>query len=263
MKKPSFKNLIIFILVVLICGIFTSTHTTKLIAPFFLNGKLFESRSSTVQNVFYIVFSLGFSIAYFLIFTFFWTTLQFNKVFQRFYQFFFPKIQPRLPRIEKSPWLIRGMVIVMTIIGLLLLAIQIKIITFPYQLELREGAIQLSTQALLKGINPYSLINNPIYINTYGILYNLVVLPFAGLFGNSLQLHRIINALFILGQLFLMAKVMRFQKTGWLAIFIALLFMWLGQIFLTSPLARPDIFGELLFLLTLFIPFIYKFNTPS
>jgi hypothetical protein len=263
MKKSSLIILILFILVVLICGIFTSTHTTKLIAPFFLNGKLFESRSSTVQNVFYIVFSLGFSIAYFFIFTFFWTTLHFNKVFKRFYQFFYPKIQPWLPCIEKSPWLIRGLVIVIALIGILLLAIQIKIITFPFQLELREGVIQLSTQALLNGINPYTLGNNPVYINVYGILYNAVVLPFAALFGNSLQLHRLINALFILGQLFLMAKVMRLRKTGWMAIFITLLFMWLGQIFLTSPLARPDIFGELLFLLTLFIPLIYKFNTPS
>ena len=263
MKKPAYQKMLLCILVFLICGIFTAAHTTNLIAPFFLNGKSFGARSLTVQNAFYIVFSLGFSAAYFLLFRFIWTTLHFNKVIQRIFQFLSPKISPWIPRIENSPWLIRGLVILVTLTSLLILAVQIKIITFPYPLELREGAIQLSTHALLNGINPYSLINNPVYINVYGILYNLLVLPFAALFGNSLQLHRLINALLILGQLLLMAKVMRLQKTGWLVIFIAALFMWLGQIFLTSPLARPDSLGELLFLLTLFIPLIYKINTPS
>jgi len=263
MKKPDYRKQFIYALIFLICGIFTAAHTTNLIAPLFLNGKAFEARSNTVQNIFYIFFSLGFSVAYFLIFKFIWTTLHFNKPAERIYQSLSPKITPWIPRIENSPWLIKGMIILVVLIGLLILAIQIKIITFPYQLELREGAIQLSTHALLNGINPYDLANNPIYINGFGVLYNLLVLPFAALFGNSLQLHRLINALFILGQLLLMAKVMRLQKTGWHAILIAALFMWLGQIFLASPTARPDTLGELLFLLTLFIPLICKFNTPS
>lgn len=53
------------------------------------------------------------------------------------------------------------------------------------------------------------------------------------------------------------------SKTGWQAVFIDVLFMWVGQIFLASPTARPDTFEELLFLLTLFIPLIYDFNTTS
>ena len=263
MKRPVYQKLLLCTLIFLICGIFTAAHTTNLIAPFFLSGRSFESRSSTVQNAFTFVFSLGFSVAYFLLFKLLWNTLHFDKGFQRIYQFIYPKINPWIPRIEKSPWLVRGMVILVLLIGILILAVHIKIIAFPYQLELREGAIQLSTHALLNGINPYALANNPIYINDHGILYNLLVLPFAALFGNSLQLHRLINALLILGQLLLMAKVMRLQKTSWQAIFIAVLFMWLGQIFHTSPTARSDTLGELLFLLTLFIPLIYKFNIPS
>ena len=263
MKRPVYQKLLLCTLIFLICGIFTAAHTTNLIAPFFLSGRSFEARSSTVQNAFTFVFSLGFSVAYFLLFKLLWNTLHFDKGFQRIYQFIYPKINPWIPRIEKSPWLVRGMVILVLLIGILILAVHIKIIAFPYQLELREGAIQLSTHALLNGINPYALANNPIYINDHGILYNLLVLPFAALFGNSLQLHRLINALLILGQLLLMAKVMRLQKTSWQAIFIAVLFMWLGQIFHTSPTARSDTLGELLFLLTLFIPLIYKFNIPS
>ena len=90
------------------------------------------------------------------------------------------------------------MVILVVLTGLLILAVQIKIITFPYPLELREGAIKLSTHTLLNGVNPYALANNPIYINGFGLLYNLLVLPFAALFGNLLQLHRLINGRLIL-----------------------------------------------------------------
>ena len=263
MKPFSYRNILLGILIFLVLGVFTSAHLTSFIAPFFLNGRSFEARSLPVQNAFTIVFALGFSAAYYLIFRFIWTTLHFNKVIQLIHQFLSPKIIPWIPRIENSPWLIRGIITIVILIGLLILAVQIKIITFPYPLELREGAIQLSTHALLNGINPYVLTNNPIYINGFGVFYNLLILPFAALFGNSLQLHRLINALLILGQLLLMAKVMRLQKTGWQAILIAVLFMWVGQLFLASPTARPDTLGELLFLLTLFIPLIYKFNTPS
>jgi hypothetical protein len=262
MKIPAYQKILLCTLIFLICGFFTAAHTTNLIAPLFLSGRSFEARSLTIQNAFTIVFSLGFSVAYFLFFKLLWNTLHFDKVFQRIYHFLYPKITPWIPRIENSPWFVRGIVILLLLIGLIILAVQIKIIVFPYQLELREGAIQLSTHALLNGINPYALANNPIYINGFGVLYNLLILPFAVLFGNSLQLHRLINALLILGQLLLMARVMRLQKTGWLSIFIAVLFMWVGQLFLASPTARPDTLGQFLFLLTLFIPLIYKFNTP-
>ena len=191
MKQFNYQKIIPCVLNFLALGIFTAAHTTSLIAPFFLNGRSFEARSSTIQNIFYFIFSLGFSAAYFLLFRFLWTKPLFRQIIQR---------------IENSPRLIRALFILLTLTGLLILAVQIKIITFPYPLELREGAIQLSTHALLNGINPYSLINNPVYINPYGILYNLLVLPFAALFGNSLQLHRLINGLLILGQLFLMVK---------------------------------------------------------
>lgn len=56
---------------------------------------------------------------------------------------------------------------------------------------------------------------------------------------------------------------MRLQKTHWLAIFITAIFMWLGQIYHVTPNARPDTLGELLFLLTLLLPLINKFNTSS
>jgi len=130
-------------------------------------------------------------------------------------------------------------------------------------LELREGAVQLSTYALMHKINPYTIENNPVYINSFGVLYNAVILPFAFIFGNTLQLHRFLNAIFIIGQLTLMTIILRRQRTNWFVIAMVLLFMWIGQLFIAGPTARPDTLGELLFLSTLFIPVLNNFSKSS
>ena len=149
------------------------------------------------------------------------------------------------------------------ILGIVLLLVQVRIITFPYQLEYREGAIVLTTQALLRGINPYIVENNPLYINVYGLGLHLVAWPLAALLGNSLALHRTISAMFTFFQLILVMSVLRHEKTGWLFILLASGFMWIGQLDSTSPLARPDTMGEYLFLCSLFIPYLLGFRSSS
>jgi len=166
-------------------------------------------------------------------------------------------------KTQKSRLLPIVIVALLIIISIVLFIVHVKIITFPYQLELREGFVQLSTYAFLHGINPYSIPNNPVFINIYGILFNLFMLPFAVVFGNTLQLHRLINGILIFTQLIIIAKAMRTQRVGWLAIALATGFMWLGQLFGSTPLTRPDALGECLFLLTLLLPWICKFNVYS
>jgi hypothetical protein len=146
------------------------------------------------------------------------------------------------------------------LVGLIFMIVQIHLISFPYQLEYREGAVLLTTDGLLRGINPYTLENNPLYINVYGIVYNLFVSPFAFLFGNSLALHRIVSAAFTFCQVGLVILVLRQRKTSWVLAFVAGLFIWLGQLASTSPLARPDTLGEFLFLCSLFIPYFFGFS---
>jgi len=73
---------------------------------------------------------------------------------------------------------------------------QYQLITFPYQLEYREGATLLFTQGILDGKNIFSLKQAPLYTNGYGVVYNLIIIPFAKLFGNTLSIHRFFTALF-------------------------------------------------------------------
>jgi hypothetical protein len=73
----------------------------------------------------------------------------------------------------------------------------IIIVTTPVPVEYREGAILLTTDYILKGLNPYSLANQPLSMNVYGLGFNLVVLPFAAIFGNTLAIHRAISIIWL------------------------------------------------------------------
>lgn len=149
------------------------------------------------------------------------------------------------------------------VVFLVLLAIHLRIVFFPYQMEYREGAIVLTTEAFLNGINPWKLENNPVYINVYGFVYNFLVYPFAIIFGNKIWIYRLLSFASILGQIAIIARVMRRKNISWIWVCFAGLFIWLGQIYYTTPLARPDALGQLFFLLTIFIPWLNKFSTRS
>jgi hypothetical protein len=259
------KNLI-WKLLALVAGFFSALLAANIIVPLITGGKTFMGRSLIVQVLLLVGISCAFYFFYLLlikimcfVFLKIWDGISKNKKMINTFSI----ISKMLQRIDKSPLFGRVIFIAVLLIGSVFLFVHVKIITFPYPMELREGAEQLTTYALLEGINPYALENNPTYINVYGMFYNLIVLPFALIFGNTLSLHRFINGMYILGQLILLAWVLRSHKCNHLEIIIALLFMWLGQIFYVTPLARPDTLGELLFLLTLFIPFMCNFNNQS
>lgn len=73
-----------------------------------------------------------------------------------------------------------------------------RVVRIPHQITTLEGAAGVHTWFFLRGENPYTLENQPIGITLYGAMYNLVVLPFAARFGNTLAVHRAVNFVFIL-----------------------------------------------------------------
>ena len=256
----------IYIITLLLFSFLSTFQTSNKIVPYLFGGKTLEGRNLIIQMFLLIGISFVFFITYFLLSKIIWL------VIKKICQFIFKNeivikilatTKKPIQRMDASPWFRRVLLITVILIGIVFLFLHIKIISFPYPMELREGAQQLTTHALLNGINPYSLENNPIYTNVYGIFYNLLVLPFSIIFGNSLSLHRLINGFCILGQILLLVWVLRIQKNNWLAVIIAMLLMWSAQIFYVTPLARPDTLGGLLFLLTLFVPFIFGFSNQS
>lgn len=175
----------------------------------------------------------------------------------------FPRWEAGLARWNRQRWAAWIGWAAILLAGLALLVVNIRIVAFPYQMEYREGAIVLTTQAFLKGINPWALQNNPVYINVYGFVYNFVVLPFALIFGNLIWVHRMISFLGILGQMAILGLVMHKRGIEKIWIAAAALFLWLGQIFYTTPLARPDTLGQLFFLLTIFLPILEDYSPRS
>ncbi|HEU0297019.1 MAG TPA: hypothetical protein VFR47_30045 [Anaerolineales bacterium] len=133
----------------------------------------------------------------------------------------------------------------------------------PYQIEYREGAALVMTQILLTGENPFALENQPLGMNNYGIVYNLQVLPFAKLFGNTLMVHRSVSFFFLFASLLLVARTIWAVKKDALMSIVGGLFiviLWAGRGGLG---AFPSTMGAFLFLSAILIPFIYSFRYPS
>jgi hypothetical protein len=161
------------------------------------------------------------------------------------------------PILKWLPW---GFAIVLALALVKLLSFHSQLIANPFQNEYREGATLLGTAALLAGKNPYALANQPEYTNVYGIVYNLAVLPFALVFGNTLPVHRGVSAAFIVGDCLLLLGLMRWMKVSILVAAASTLIFYAHLLFYVTPLARPDAMGVLLFLIAIFIPLRFNYS---
>jgi hypothetical protein len=136
-------------------------------------------------------------------------------------------------------------------------------INIPYQIAYREGAAQVMTQILLKGGNPFSLEYQPLGMNNYGVGYNLIALPLAKLFGNTLMVHRGISLFFLLASLFLVARTVFVLKKDTLISILCGIFIVVALAGRGGLGAFPSAMGAFLFLSVILIPFIYSFRYPS
>lgn len=138
-------------------------------------------------------------------------------------------------------------------------------ITFPYALEFREGVMPLTTDILLKGGNPYSFAYQPMAMNLYGILYHLIIFPFAKIFGATNFLHRLVTAIFIFASCFNIFWVLRIKKVSIALSLAASLALYSLLLFpaTSTSIAGPHSLGLFLFLSSLSIPFFLQFSTFS
>lgn len=137
------------------------------------------------------------------------------------------------------------------------------IIQTPIQLEFREGSILATTELLLRGQNPYDKANQPLYTNVYGTIYNLAVVPFAAVFGNTLWVHRFITGLSIFASAVLLSMTLIKKRAAPLLSISAGVLFLSCQYFFINALSRPDGLGLLFFLLSIFIPWNAEFNKKS
>ena len=146
-----------------------------------------------------------------------------------------------------------------------LLRYHLDLITFPYSNTLREGAMMMSTDALLKGLNPYNMATQPQFMNQYGIMYPLLVWPWAKFLGNTIFIHRLITGFSILGSCTLIFLVLKKKNVPLLLNIWAFLMLYASLMYpgTSTPTIDPGATGMFFFLLTIFIPWFCKFSYPS
>ena len=139
------------------------------------------------------------------------------------------------------------------------------LVIFPYSNTLREGAMMTSTDALVKGLNPYDMSLQPRLMNQYGIIYPLLVWPLAKLFGTTILIHRIVIAFFILASCLLIFLVLKKMNVPFLLNIWAVLMLYSSLLFpgTSTPTIDPGAVGTFFFLLTIFIPWFFKYSNKS
>lgn len=140
------------------------------------------------------------------------------------------------------------------------------IVHVSHQITTLEGTASVHTWFYLRGMNPFSLENQPIGITLYGFVYNLIVLPFAAWFGNTLIVHRAVNLVFILlSSMIYYQVVFRERKNHLLALTCSAFVMisLAGVQGLGGISAYPAPTGVFFFIAAVFIPFLFSFDAKS
>ncbi len=133
----------------------------------------------------------------------------------------------------------------------------------PNPSEYREGANLLMTQYFLEWKNPFSLENQPLLNTNKGFLYNLVMLPFAAFFGNTLFIHRLVSFIFNCLSCFLVFLVLRKSHIPTALALTGSSILGACLLFYVSPIARVDGLGTFLFLAATFLPWMNNFQKKS
>lgn len=146
---------------------------------------------------------------------------------------------------------------------LTLLYHHVRLITFDTPLDYNEAGMLTITDTIASGNNPYSLESQPTRTGIYPALYNRVVAPLTGMFGNTLVLHRAVSAFFILGSCLLCFAMAYRESRSCTDSFAAACIFYAGLLYYSTPIAGPTGFGLFLFLASLVVPWLYNFSYRS
>ena len=133
-------------------------------------------------------------------------------------------------------------------------------IFIPHQIEFREGTALVLTKILMGGGNPFSFENQPLGMTNYGIGYNLVVLPFAVLLGNTLVVHRAVTFVFVLLSCSVVFLSLNKSSNEPALALVGSAFVMIGLIANGGIGAFPSAMGTFLFSTALLVPFVRSFD---
>jgi len=121
--------------------------------------------------------------------------------------------------------------------------IYLRMLISPAPQEMREGALIVTTLALLDGRNPYAPGVLAEAGNLYGIVYPLVVLPFAWAFGPGLAVHRAVAGLGFALAASLLWRLLRREGVDRQTAGLATALVLAGWLYWVGATVRPDGIG--------------------
>jgi 4-amino-4-deoxy-L-arabinose transferase-like glycosyltransferase len=144
-----------------------------------------------------------------------------------------------------------------------LLGYHYQIILAAVPLDYYEGTTLLITGLIAEGNNPYTFEYQPAAMYVYPPLYNMLVAPMTWVVDNSLQLHRLVSAVFIIACCGICADAVYRCGGGLRHSAGAGMLLYAALLFYGTPVASTNAMGVFLYLLILYLPWRLNFSNPS
>jgi hypothetical protein len=169
-----------------------------------------------------------------------------------------------LPRTEQSSTFI-GYVysLGVAVVLFFLCFVHLSLINYDTPLDYNEAAMTTVTATIISNENPHSYQNQPSRTSVYPLLYNIAIAPTALVFGNSLGLHRVISAIFVILSCYLCFIALRKNNVTASHSWAATSIIYAALLYYSTPIAGPNSLGVLFFLGVTLLPWLDKFSDRS
>lgn len=138
-----------------------------------------------------------------------------------------------------------------------------RIISAPTPIEAYEGTTLYITGLIAHGHNPYAFAFQPEATDVYPPLYNMVIAPLTLVFGDTLQLHRLVCGICIVLSSGLLAVAARRSGARWIDCASAAVIAYGALIYYSTAIAGISALGELLFLASVLVPWLWDWSGRS
>jgi len=138
-----------------------------------------------------------------------------------------------------------------------------RIVSAPSPIDLFEGTMLYITGLIGHGENPYTFAHQPAAMDVYTPFFNIVMAPLARAFGNTLQLHRFVSGICIILSSGLLGFAARQMGARVIDCASVAVIAYGALVFYSTPTANTNALGELLFLLSVLVPWFRHWSRPS